>query len=106
MDKVPIKTQIDLGEGKWSIAAVRADGVPAILFQQLRSQMKIGEDLHDEDITDKCNVLIRIRNKAGFFQLQKMMQYIGIEFEYREDEAVHRAIEEANRKQEDKSNGN
>lgn len=27
-------------------------------------------------------------------------------YNYREDEAVHRAIEEANRKQEDKSNGN
>lgn len=101
MDKVPIKTQIDLGEGKWSIAAVRADGVPAILFQQLRSQHKVGEDITENEITDRCNVLIKFHSEAGFLQLQKILEHAHIDIRYDADPRVQEIIAEANREQEE-----
>lgn len=101
MTDVPCKAIIDLGEGKVSIAAVVADGVPAILFQRLREQKKIGDGVNDEDVTDTCNVLIRIHNEAGFCQLQKIMKHIEVDIDYMEDERAQQAIDKANKGQEE-----
>lgn len=99
---IPIKTEINLGRGQWSIAAVRADGLPAILFQQLRSQHKVGEDTTENERTDRCNVLIKFHNEAGFLQLQKILEHAHIDIKYDADPRVQEIIAEANREQEGK----